>query len=98
MGIALLFPVLFWILDLYTLILTIRVILDFVPFFLRGWVPRGPVLIFANIVYRLTDPPLRLLSRYIPPLRLGGLAFDLGFLVLFCGVNILRRLLVMLFF
>ena len=32
--------------------------------------------------------PLKLLRRLIPPLRLGGISLDLGFLLLFVAVTI----------
>ena len=44
-----------------------------------------------EVVYSITDPPLKFLRRFIPPLRLGGIALDLSFLVLFILVNILIR-------
>jgi YggT family protein len=34
----------------------------------------------------VTDPPLKLLKRFIPDLRLGGVALDLSFTVLFLVV------------
>ncbi|MBK6763621.1 MAG: YggT family protein [Micrococcales bacterium] len=55
----------------------------------RDWQPKGVVLIIAEIIYTLTDPPLRLLRRIIPPIRFGGIALDVAFLVLFIGLQIL---------
>ncbi len=74
---------------LYWLVLIARLILDFVQVFARSWEPRGLLLIVAEAVYTLTDPPLRLLRRIIPPLRLGGISFDLAFLVLLIGLQLL---------
>ncbi len=74
---------------LYWLVLIGRLIFDFVQIFARSWRPRGPLLILAEILYSLTDPPLRLLRRVIPPLKLGGIQFDLAFLVLIIAVQIL---------
>lgn len=85
---VLLLTILFWALWLYTFVLFGRVVIDLVSVFSRDWRPTGPMLIIANGVYRLTDPPLRFLSRYIPPLRLGPVALDMGFIVLFFGVSI----------
>lgn len=76
---------------LYTLVLVARVILDLVITVARDWRPSGVLLIIANAVYRVTDPPLRMLAKFIPPLRLGGIQFDLGFLILFIGVQMLQR-------
>jgi len=71
------------ILWLYLLILLARLVLDLVQTFSREWTPKGPVLVLAEGVYTLTDPPLNLLRRIIPPLKIGGVALDLAFIVLF---------------
>ena len=74
---------------LYWLVLSGRLVFDFVQIFARSWEPRGPLLLLAEAIYTLTDPPLRLLRKVIPPLRLGGVQFDLAFLVLIIVVQIL---------
>lgn len=79
-------------LSLYLLILLGRLIFDMVRTFSPQWTPQGIVLVLANAVYSLTDPPLEFLRRYIPPLRLGAVALDTAFLVLFIGVSLLQRL------
>jgi len=53
----------------------------------------------ANLVYALTDPPLRLIRQKVPMARLGGVGIDLSFLVLVFGIWIIQwflRLLVSL--
>ena len=47
----------------------------------------------AEGIYSLTDPPLRLLRRFIPPVRLGGVALDFSFLLLLIVLQILISLL-----
>lgn len=88
---------LYWALDLalvlYLLVLLVRLVLDWVQVFARTWRPTGVVLVIANVVYGLTDPPLHFLRRFIPPLRLGPISLDLGFLVLFIAVSLARSLL-----
>jgi YggT family protein len=37
----------------------------------------------------VTDPPLKALRRVLPPLRIGQISLDLGFIVLFIVVRIL---------
>jgi YggT family protein len=69
----------------YILVLLVRVVIDWVQIFARDWRPSGVALVIAEVVYSLTDPPLRALRRVIPPLRLGGVQLDLGFLVLMLG-------------
>jgi YggT family protein len=74
---------------LYWLTFIARLIFDFVQIFARNWRPSGPLLIIAEFIYTLTDPPLRVLRRVIPPLRLGGVQFDLAFLIMLIGLQIL---------
>ena len=68
--------------------LIVRLVYDWVQMFAREWRPRGVALVAAHAVYSVTDPPLKVLRRLIPPLRLGGVSLDLGFLVLFIGLTI----------
>ncbi|WP_131681807.1 YggT family protein [Pseudarthrobacter sp. YALA5] len=68
--------------------LIIRLVFDWVQMFAREWRPRGAALVVAHTVYSVTDPPLKVLRRLIPPLRLGGITLDLGFLILFIAVGI----------
>mgnify|MGYP000899386736 CR=1 FL=1 len=78
--------------NLYMLALFARVIVDWIQFFVRGWRPRGPFLVVANLLYSLTDPPIRWFDRFIPPLRLGGgMAIDVGFMVLFLILYVAQR-------
>jgi YggT family protein len=74
---------------LYWLAFITRLIFDFVQIFARNWRPSGPILIVAEFIYTITDPPLRVLRRVIPPLRLGGVQFDLAFLIMLIGLQIL---------
>ena len=76
---------------LYWLVLMARLVLSYVVMLARDWRPRGVVLVLVEGVYSLTDPPLRALRRVIPPLRLGGIALDLAFLVLFLIVIVLMQ-------
>jgi len=53
------------------------------------WHPKGIVLVLAEAIYTVTDPPLKFLRRFIPPLRIGMVAMDLSFMVLFIVILIL---------
>ena len=77
---------------LYLLVLFGRMVLDWIQVFSRQWRPRGPMLVVAEAVYTLTDPPLKALRRILPPLRIGGVALDLGFLVLVIAISVLRAI------
>ncbi|NHC12269.1 YggT family protein [Motilibacter deserti] len=76
-------------LTIYTFILIARLVLDYVQLFARSWRPRGVVLVVAEAIYSVTDPPLRALRQVIPPLRLGNVSLDLSFLVLIVFVQVL---------
>jgi YggT family protein len=78
---------------LFFIALILRMIFDWVQMFSRDWRPRGVVLIAAEGVYTTTDPPLKALRRVIPPLRIGGVALDLAFIVLLFIVVILLNVL-----
>lgn len=73
---------------LFLLLLIGRLVLDYVQMFARSWRPSGIALVLAEVVYTITDPPLRALRKVIPPLRLGSVSLDLSFLVLIVAVNI----------
>ncbi len=80
------------ILWIFLLFLIFRLIMDYVFMFARSYEPKGPMLVALETTYSITDPPLKLLRRYIPPLRFGGIALDLSFLVLFVIVYLLIAL------
>jgi YggT family protein len=81
--------VLFYALSVYLVILIVRMILGWIQVYARSWTPTGVVLVIAEGVYSATDPPLRFLRRYIRPLRLGSVALDLSFMLLFLVVYVL---------
>ncbi|MGH3320211.1 MAG: YggT family protein [Streptosporangiaceae bacterium] len=81
--------VLSYILYFFLLLLVARLVFEYVQMFARSWRPRGVILVLAEATYTITDPPLKLLRRFIPPLRLGSVAIDLSFIVLFIVVWIL---------
>lgn len=87
----------YWLCQFYVLVLLVRAIFSLVQIMSPQWQPTGVLLVLVNFVYKLTDPPLRFLARYIPPLRLGNIAFDLGFLLLFIGVQVLGSLALSIF-
>jgi YggT family protein len=85
-------PTLAAILSLYLFILLGRLVLDYVFIFARSWTPRGIALLLVEAIFSITDPPLKFLRRFIPPLRLGSINLDLSFLVLLFGIQILIRI------
>ena len=82
------FALLYLLLLLFFLALMVRLVFDWVQVFARDWRPKSVALVAATGVYSVTDPPLKLLRRLIPPLQLGGVSLDLGFLLLLILVGI----------
>jgi YggT family protein len=78
---------------IYFLILLGRLVFDYIQLFARSWQPKGLLLVLAEAIYTLTDPPLKFLRRYIPPLRLGQVSLDLSFLVLVLGIGVATSML-----
>jgi YggT family protein len=81
--------VLTYVLTIYLVVLIGRMIFGWVQVFAREWRPTGVLLVLAEAIFTVTDPPLKFLRRFIPPLRLGMVAMDLSFMVLFIVVLIL---------
>jgi len=79
--------------NIFLLLLFIRVVFDWVQVFARDWRPRGAALVVAEATYTVTDPPLRALRRVIPPLTLGSIRLDMAFLVLVIICVILQSVL-----
>jgi YggT family protein len=84
--------VLYYVLFFFWLLLTARIVVELVRAFARDWRPGGGVAIALESVYTVTDPPVRLLRRVIPMVRIGGVGLDLSITVLFLVVLILMRL------
>jgi YggT family protein len=83
-----------YVLAIYLFVLIVRMIFSWVQAFSRDWHPSGILLVIAESVFTVTDPPLKFLRRFIPPLRLGMVAMDLSFMVLFFVVLIMLEVVV----
>ncbi|MFT8592253.1 MAG: YggT family protein [Bifidobacterium sp.] len=92
MLVSLIFAILHWAISAYLMILFARMILDWSRILAPRWYPRGVVASLIGIVYRLTDPPLRWLRRFIPPLSLGAIQLDMSFMVLYFVLVVLQVL------
>lgn len=76
-------------LELFLFALFARLVIDYVRMFKPDWRPRGILLPLLEIVYTVTDKPLSFIRRFVPPLRLGPVALDLSFILLFFAVQLL---------
>jgi YggT family protein len=83
--------VLIYLLTIYLLLLIGRLIISWIQSFSRSWSPGKGVAVVAEVLFSATDPPLRLLRRFIPSLRIGNVALDLSFMLLFLVVFVLLQ-------
>ncbi|MGB2970142.1 MAG: YggT family protein [Candidatus Nanopelagicales bacterium] len=77
---------------LYFVVLLARFVIDLIQMLSRTWQPSGFMLVVAEFVFTLTDPPLKLLRRLIPPLKIGSITLDLSFIVLIIAFQIAIQL------
>ncbi len=81
--------VVYFALLVFLLLLIFRLIMEYVFLLARSYRPTGLVAAALELAYSVTDPPLKALRRVIPPLRIGQVSLDLGFIILFIVVRIL---------
>jgi len=81
--------VIYYLLFFFWLLLTARIVVELVRSFAREWRPGGASAVALETVYTMTDPPVRLLRRVIPMVRIGGVGLDLSIMVLLLVVFIL---------
>ncbi len=74
---------------IFLLFLIFRLVMEYVFLLARSYRPSGLVAVVLELAYSVTDPPLKALRKVLPPLRIGQISLDLGFIVLFIVVRIL---------
>ena len=82
----------YWLLFVFWLLLTARIVVELVRAFAREWRPMGGVAVAVESIYTVTDPPVKLVRRVIPIVRIGGVGLDLSIMVLLLVVFILMQL------
>ena len=88
-GVSIVATILSIALNLFVVIMWARFVLDLVAMLAREWRPRGPLLIAAELVYTITDPPVKAVRRVVPPLRAGGIVIDFSWSIVLIAAIIL---------
>jgi YggT family protein len=88
--VAVFWEILSAVLLVFLILLFARFVVDWVMVLARSWRPSGLVAAGLEVVYSTTDPPLKAVRKVIPPLNLGAIRLDLGFMVLLIAVFILK--------
>jgi YggT family protein len=86
------------ILFVFFLLMLVRLVVDYVQMFARSWRPTGVVLVVLEVVYSITDPPIKFVRRFVPPLRLGSVMIDTSFMIVLVVIYLLRMLVGIIFF
>lgn len=82
--------VLYWALFIFILAMWGRLVLDFIRAFKPYWRPVGPLLILSNVVYAITDPPMKFIRRFVKPVSLGQISLDFGWTVVMLAAIVLQ--------
>lgn len=80
-------------LQTYVFVLWARFVLDWVRVLNPRFRPRGVWLAVVEAVYTVTDPPIRMFRKILPPIRLGAVALDLGWMLTMLSCWILLAIL-----
>lgn len=72
----------YYVIFLFFLFLLGRVVVEIVRSFARDWRPAGGTAAGLEALFTVTDPPVKLLRRFIPPIRLGNISLDLSIMIL----------------
>ena len=70
-----------------------RLIADLVLSVNPSWRPRGLILVVVELIYTLTDPPIKFTRRFIKTVRFGGIALDFGWTIIVFAIGLLQSLL-----
>ena len=81
-----------FVLLLFQLLLVARAVLDWSVVLAGPSAAGGVRARLTSGAHGVTEPVLAPVRRIVPPLRLGGVAVDLAFLIVFFGVVLLRAL------
>ena len=91
---SILFQVVYLLLYTVWLMLFARFVMGYVMAFSKRWHPGRGAAATLEVVWSVTDPPLKALRRVIPPLRLGTVSLDLSSLVLLVILYVLMEIVV----
>ena len=71
--------------------------MSWVPLLIRGFEPRGVLAVVFEVVYTVTDPPIKFFDRLVPPVGFGNVGFSVGFIIVFVLLAILQRVVIVIF-
>ncbi|RKI35194.1 YggT family protein, partial [Cutibacterium acnes] len=57
----------------------------------------GVLAVVFEVVYTVTDPPIKFFDRLVPPVGFGNVGFSVGFIIVFVLLAILQRVVIVIF-
>ncbi|WP_409464150.1 YggT family protein [Amycolatopsis sp. GA6-003] len=78
-----------YVLTVFVVVLVVRMVLDWTRLAATGPAWLGQV---RRISHRATEPVLAPVRRVLPPIRAGGVGFDVAFTVVFVAALVVRSL------
>lgn len=73
--------IIYYALTVFVFAMWARLIIDLVRAVRTDWRPRSVLLVIFNLVYLLTDPPLRAVRKFVRPVRAGAVALDFSWTI-----------------
>ncbi len=92
--VSIVLQVVYILLFVFLVVLLARFVMGYVMQFGRRWQPGRGASATLEILWSVTDPPLKALRRVIPPVRIGTVAVDLSSLVLLVILFVLMNVVV----
>jgi YggT family protein len=75
----------------FWLLLIVRSVVELVQSFSPDWRPKGALVVVLELVFMVTDPPVRFFRRIIPNTTIGAVRVDISLMVLMFVVLIALR-------
>jgi YggT family protein len=94
---SIVWQVVYLLLYVFWLTLLGRFVLGAILQYGRWWHPARGSAAALEVVWSVTDPPLKALRRVIPPLRIGTVSVDLASLILLIILWVLMQIAIKLF-
>jgi YggT family protein len=79
--ISLVATIVYYALNVFVVFMWARLIIDLIRGVRPDWRPRSVLLVLLNVVYAVTDPPMRAVRKVVKPIRTGAIAFDLSWTI-----------------
>jgi len=80
--VSIIFQIIYLVLYVFIITLLTRFVFSAVLSYGRRWRPGRGAAAALEVVWSVTDPPIRVFRRVIPPLRIGTVSLDLASILL----------------